>query len=51
VLTLTIPVDMGRPRCVERVEEANAVIERVASSCGALVVDLRRFGRRSVDDG
>lgn len=48
VLTLMIPVDLGRPRCVERVEEANGVIERVASSYGALVVDLRRFGGRSV---
>lgn len=48
VLTLTIPLDMGRPRCVERVEEANAVVERAALGCGALVVDLRRFGGREV---
>lgn len=48
VLTLTIPLDMGRPRCAARVEEANAAIEAAAAACGALVVDLRRFGGRSV---
>jgi lysophospholipase L1-like esterase len=48
VLTLTIPLDMGRPRSVARVEEANRVIESVAGSCGALVVDLRGFGGRTV---
>jgi lysophospholipase L1-like esterase len=48
VLTLTIPLDMGRPRAVARVQEANAVISEVAESVGALVVDLRRFGGRTV---
>jgi lysophospholipase L1-like esterase len=48
VLTATIPLDMGRPRCVERVEEANSVIDSVAARAGALVVDLRRFGGRRV---
>jgi len=48
VLTLTIPVDMGRPRSPERVAEANAAIEAAAASWGALVVDLRRFGGRSL---
>jgi lysophospholipase L1-like esterase len=48
VLTLTIPLDMGRPRSAGRVEEANEVIASVAASCGALVCDLRRFGGRTV---
>jgi lysophospholipase L1-like esterase len=48
VLTLTIPLDMGRPRSAARVEEANRVISAEASNAGALVVDLRRFGGRTV---
>jgi lysophospholipase L1-like esterase len=48
VLTLTIPLDMGRPRAAERVEEANGVIEGAAAEHGALVVDLRRFGGRQL---
>ncbi|HET9719790.1 MAG TPA: GDSL-type esterase/lipase family protein [Solirubrobacteraceae bacterium] len=48
VLTLTIPLDMGRPRAVAQVEEANGVIESVARSSGALVCDLRQFGGRTV---
>jgi lysophospholipase L1-like esterase len=48
VLALTIPLDMGRPRAGGRVSEANVVIEEVAAACGALVVDLRRFGGRAV---
>lgn len=48
LLTLTIPLDMGRPRAVGRVEEANRVIERAAAEHGALVVDLRRFGGRQL---
>jgi lysophospholipase L1-like esterase len=43
VLACTIPLDLGRPRAGARVEQANAVIERM----GALVVDLRDFGARN----
>jgi lysophospholipase L1-like esterase len=43
VLACTIPLDLGRRRAGERVEEANAVIERT----GTLVVDLRDFGGRN----
>jgi lysophospholipase L1-like esterase len=47
VLTLTIPVDLGRPRAGAKVHELNAIVERVARETGALVVDLRGFrGRR-----
>jgi lysophospholipase L1-like esterase len=46
-LTATIPLDLGRPRAGAKVADANAVIERVASDTGALVMDLREFrGRR-----
>jgi lysophospholipase L1-like esterase len=46
VLTLTIPLDMGRPRSAAKVEQANETIESAAGRHGALVVDLRRFGGR-----
>ncbi len=47
VLTLTIPVDLGRPRAGAKVHELNAIVERSARASGALVVDLRGFrGRR-----
>jgi lysophospholipase L1-like esterase len=46
LLTLTIPLDLGRPRAGAKVEEANAVIERAAADHGALVADLRGFGGR-----
>jgi lysophospholipase L1-like esterase len=47
VLTLTIPLDLGRPRAGPTVVEANEVIERVAAEVRALVVDLRDFGARN----
>jgi lysophospholipase L1-like esterase len=47
VLVLTIPLELGRPRA-RNVEAANAVIERVALRCGALVLDLRGFGARNL---
>jgi lysophospholipase L1-like esterase len=47
VLACTIPLDLGRPRAGAKVEEANAVIERVAGEGGALVLDLRGFGARN----
>ena len=46
-LTLTVPLDLGRPRAGAKVEELNLAIERVAAELGALVVDLRGLrGRR-----
>lgn len=48
VLTLTIPLDMGRPRNRALVEAANAAIERSAAAHGALVLDLRGFGGRGL---
>jgi lysophospholipase L1-like esterase len=47
LLTLTIPLDMGRPRNPELIEQTNAAIERSAARHDALVLDLRGFrGRR-----
>jgi lysophospholipase L1-like esterase len=48
VLTLTAPLDLGRPRAGAKVGELNAIIERVATELGALVVDLRNFGARNL---
>jgi lysophospholipase L1-like esterase len=48
LLTATIPLDMGRPRSPELIAACNEAIERVARSRGALVIDLRRFGGRTV---
>jgi lysophospholipase L1-like esterase len=48
VLTATVPLDLGRPRARAKVDEANAAIEASAASAGALVLDLRRFGGRSL---
>jgi lysophospholipase L1-like esterase len=48
VLTLTIPLDLGRPRAGAAVVEANEVIERIATELGALVVDLRDFRARNL---
>jgi lysophospholipase L1-like esterase len=46
-LTITVPLDLGRPRAGAKVEDLNLAIERVAAELGALVVDLRGFrGRR-----
>lgn len=48
VLTLTIPLDLGRPRASALVSEANDVIERVAVELGALLVDLSDFRARNL---
>ena len=48
VLTLTIPLDLGRPRAGALVSDANAVIERVAIEFGALLVDLSDFRARNL---
>lgn len=48
VLTMTVPLDLGRPRAGAKVEDLNATIVRVASEVGALVVDLRAWGARNL---
>jgi hypothetical protein len=47
-LTLTVPLDLGRPRAGAKVHDANAAIEASARRHGALVLDLRRFGARNL---
>jgi lysophospholipase L1-like esterase len=47
VLTLTVPLDLGRPLAA-RVPEVNAAIETSARAAGALVLDLRDFGARNL---
>jgi lysophospholipase L1-like esterase len=48
VLTATAPLDLGRPRAGAKVGDLNAVINRVATDTGALVLDLRGFGARNL---
>jgi lysophospholipase L1-like esterase len=48
VLTVTVPLDLGRPRAGAKVHEVNAAIEASARDAGALVVDLRDFGARNL---
>jgi lysophospholipase L1-like esterase len=48
VLTMTVPLDLGRPRAGAKVQEVNAAIEASARDAGALVVDLRDFGARNL---
>jgi hypothetical protein len=48
VLTVTAPLDLGRPRAAGMVRELDAVIERVASEVGSLVLDLREWGARNL---
>jgi lysophospholipase L1-like esterase len=48
VLTLTAPLDLGRPRAGAKVADLNQVIERVAAEERALVLDLRHFGARNL---
>jgi lysophospholipase L1-like esterase len=48
VLTMTVPLDLGRPRAGAKVNDANAVIVRVAAEVGALVVDLHDWGARNL---
>jgi lysophospholipase L1-like esterase len=47
VLTMTAPLDLGRPRAGAKVRELDEVIERVAGDIGGLVVDLRPWGARN----
>lgn len=48
VLTVAAPLDLGRPRAGDKVEDLDAVVERVAGELGALVVDLRPWGARNL---
>ncbi len=48
VLTVTIPLDLGRPRAGTAIHEANAAIERQAQATGSLALDLREFRGREV---
>jgi lysophospholipase L1-like esterase len=48
VLTMTVPLDLGRPRAGAKVHEVNAAIAASAASHGALVVDLSAFGARNL---
>ena len=48
-LTMTVPLDLGRPRAGARnVGECNEAIERVASEHQTSLVDLRLFGARNL---
>ena len=47
LLTLTVPLDLGRPRAEGKVQEVNAAIEASAAAAGALVLDLRGFRARN----
>jgi lysophospholipase L1-like esterase len=48
VLTVTAPLDLGRPRARSKVQDLNAAIERVAEQNGALILDLRNFSARNL---
>jgi lysophospholipase L1-like esterase len=48
VLTVTIPLELGRPRAGAPVYEADAVIARQAKAAGSLLLDLRDFRGREV---
>ena len=48
VLTVTAPLDLGRPRAGAKVVDLDAAICRAASEVGALVVDLRAWGARNL---
>jgi lysophospholipase L1-like esterase len=43
VLTLTIPLDLGRPRAGAKVADANEIVRRRASEAGAAFVELEHF--------
>jgi lysophospholipase L1-like esterase len=48
LLTMTVPLDLGRPRAGAKVHEVNAAIDASAAEHGAAVVDLRHFGARNL---
>jgi lysophospholipase L1-like esterase len=47
-LAITAPLDLGRPRAVPKVQQLNAIVERVASQRRALLVDLSDFRARNL---
>jgi lysophospholipase L1-like esterase len=48
VLTMTVPLDLGRPRAGAKVRDVNEAIAASAADAGALVVDLGGFGARNL---
>ena len=48
VLTMTAPLDLGRPRAGDRVAELNRIVCTVAAEIGALVVDLSALRARNL---
>jgi lysophospholipase L1-like esterase len=48
VLTVTAPLDLGRPRAGAKVRELNATIEALTAQYGALLLDLSGFGARNL---
>ena len=48
VLTLTAPLDVGRPRAGAKVEDMNRLIEAAAREAGVLILDLRQFRGRNL---
>jgi lysophospholipase L1-like esterase len=48
VLTVTVPLDLGRPRAGAKVGDLNDVVSRVAGEHGALLLDLRSWGARNL---
>lgn len=47
VLTLTAPLDLGRPRAGAKVRELNQTVTTVAAQLNGLVLDLSQFGARN----
>jgi lysophospholipase L1-like esterase len=47
VLTLTVPLDLGRPLTGSKVEELNRLIESIATETHTLLVHLEDFGARN----
>jgi lysophospholipase L1-like esterase len=48
VLTVTAPLDLGRPRAGAKVRDLNATVSRVAREARALVLDLASWGARNL---
>jgi lysophospholipase L1-like esterase len=48
VLTMTAPLDLGRPRAGDNVAELNRIVRSVAAEVGALVVDLSALRARNL---
>jgi lysophospholipase L1-like esterase len=48
VLTVTAPLDLGRPRAGAKVGDLNAIIARAAQDAGALLLDLADFKGRNL---